>query len=54
LAAALRKHSGQRQSAAPVGIGSRAVSAAHQQSFDNPHENSVPHWEQASRRGVGV
>jgi hypothetical protein len=51
----LRKHSGHRQSPLSPGIGSRSGSAAHQQSVDPVHENSVPHWEQAIRRaGIGI
>jgi hypothetical protein len=36
-----------------VGIGSFAVSSAHQQLPDSSQENSVPQAEQARRRGAG-
>ncbi|GLR87051.1 hypothetical protein GCM10007857_37620 [Bradyrhizobium iriomotense] len=44
--AALRRQSRHRQSSPSTGIGSRAVSSAHQQVPDNPHENAVPQPEQ--------
>jgi hypothetical protein len=51
-AAALRKHARHRQSSPATGIGSAAVSAAHQHCSDSSQENSVPHPEQATRRAV--
>jgi hypothetical protein len=51
-AAAFRRQSRQRQSPPRVGIGSRAVSSAHQQFPDRSQPNSVPHPEQTSRRWV--
>jgi hypothetical protein len=52
-AAAFRKHSRHKQSSPFTGIGSLAVSSAHQQSPDTSQPNSVPHREQARRRGAG-
>jgi hypothetical protein len=50
-----RKQSRHRQSPPSVGIGSRAVSSAHQQGPDRLQVNSVPQPEQARRReGGGV
>jgi hypothetical protein len=49
----LRKQSRHRQSPPATGIGSFAVSSVHQQVPDRLHENSVPHPEQARRRGSG-
>jgi hypothetical protein len=53
LAAALRRHSWHRQSSPLTGIGSTAVSAAHQHCPDSAQENFVPHPEQAMRRTAG-
>ena len=53
-AAAFRKHSRHRQSPPSVGIGSRAVSSAHQQGPERAQVNSVPQPEQARRREAGV
>jgi hypothetical protein len=54
-AAVLRKHSRHRQSSlSSAGIGSRAVSSAHQQEPARLQVNSVPHREQASRREAGI
>jgi hypothetical protein len=51
LAAIFRRQSRHRQSPPPsAGIGSRAVSSAHQQVPDRLQLNSVPQPEQASRR----
>jgi heme-degrading monooxygenase HmoA len=50
-AAALRRQSRHRQSPPSAGIGSFAVSSAHQQVPDRLQLNSVPQPEQASRRG---
>jgi len=52
-AAAFRKQSRHRQSSPLTGIGSRAVSSAHQHSPDRSQPNSVPQPEQARRRGSG-
>jgi len=52
-AAALRKQSRHRQSPSSVGIGSRAVSSAHQHGPDRLQVNSVPQPEQARRREGG-
>jgi hypothetical protein len=41
------------QSSPSTGIGSRAVSSAHQQPPAGLQVNSVPHREQASRREAG-
>jgi hypothetical protein len=49
-AAAFRRQSRHRQSPPWAGIGSRAISSAHQQFPDRSHPNSVPHPEQISRR----
>jgi hypothetical protein len=49
-AAVLRRHSRHRQSPLSVGIGSRAVSSAHQHDPDSVQVNSVPHREQATCR----
>jgi hypothetical protein len=52
--AVLRKHSRHRQSSPSTGIGSRAVSVAHQQSPPGLQANSVPQREQARRRAESV
>jgi hypothetical protein len=52
-AAALRKQSRHRQSLPSTGIGSRAVSSAHQHGPDRLQVNSVPQPEQARRREGG-
>jgi hypothetical protein len=52
--AALRKHSRHRQSSPSTGIGSRAVSVAHQQTPPGLQANSVPQREQARRRAESV
>jgi hypothetical protein len=49
----LRRQSRHRQSPPSAGIGSFAVSSAHQQVPDRLQLNSVPQPEQASRRGGG-
>jgi hypothetical protein len=51
--AIFRKHSRHRQSSPSTGIGSRAVSSAHQHVPDKSHANSVPQPEQARRRESG-
>lgn len=51
-AAAFRRQSRHRQSLPWVGIGSRAVSSAHQQFPDRSQPNSVPQPEQVRRRAV--
>ena len=51
--AALRKQSRHRQSSPWTGIGRRAVSSAHQHGPARLQVNSVPHREQARRRGAG-
>lgn len=51
--AAFRRHSRQRQSSSSAGIGSRAVSSAHQQAPNRPQENSTPQRGQARRRVTG-
>jgi hypothetical protein len=51
--AALRKQSRHRQSPSSSGIGSRAVSSAHQHGPARLQLNSVPHPEQARRREAG-
>jgi hypothetical protein len=48
--AALRKHAGHRQSPPAAGIGSRTVSALHQQSPPRSQENAVPQRSQTRRR----
>ena len=53
FAAAFLRHSRHRQSSPFTGIGSRAVSSAHQQVPDRSQPNSVPQREQARRRGCG-
>jgi uncharacterized protein (DUF1800 family) len=53
-AAAFRKQSRHRQSSPATGIGSRALSSAHQQAPAGLQVNSVPHREQARRRGAGI
>jgi hypothetical protein len=52
--AAFRKQSRHRQSSPSIGIGKRAVSAAHQQSPPGLQANSVPQREQVRRRGESV
>jgi hypothetical protein len=52
--AILRKQSRHRQSPPSAGIGSFAVSSAHQQAPERSQENSVPQAEQARRRGAEV
>jgi hypothetical protein len=52
--AAFLKQSRHRQSPPSTGIGSRAVSSAHQHGPDRLHENSVPQPAQARRREVGA
>ena len=52
-AAAFRKQSRHRQSSPSSGIGSRAVSSAHQHGPARLQVNSVPHREQARRREAG-
>jgi hypothetical protein len=52
-AAIFRKHSRHRQSSPLTGIGSRAVSSAHQQEPDSSQENSLPQPAQARRRVIG-
>jgi uncharacterized protein (DUF1800 family) len=54
VAAVFLKHSRHRQSPPSAGIGSRAVSSAHQQGPDRLQENSVPQPEQARRRDAGA
>jgi hypothetical protein len=49
----LRRQSRHRQSPPSAGIGSFAVSSAHQQVPERLQLNSVPQPEQASRRGGG-
>jgi hypothetical protein len=51
--AALRKQFRHRQSSPSTGIGSRAVSSAHQHGPAGLQVNSVPHPEQARRRECG-
>ena len=51
--AAFRKHSRHKQSSPFTGIGSLAVSSAHQQLPERSQPNSAPHREQARRRGAG-
>jgi hypothetical protein len=51
--AIFRKQSRHRQSPPSVGIGSRAVSSAHQHGPDRLQVNSVPQPEQARRREGG-
>jgi hypothetical protein len=51
--AIFRKQSRHRQSPPSSGIGSRAVSSAHQQGPDGLQENSVPQAEQERRRVTG-
>jgi hypothetical protein len=51
--AILRRQSRHRQSPPSIGIGSFAVSSAHQQLPETSQENSVPQAEQARRRGAG-
>jgi hypothetical protein len=53
-AAAFRKQSRHRQSSPSSGIGSRAVSSAHQHGPARLQVNSVPHREQARRREAGI
>jgi hypothetical protein len=48
------KHSRHRQSPPSAGIGSLAVSSAHQHGPDRLQENSVPQPAQARRREVGA
>jgi hypothetical protein len=52
--AAFRKQSRHRQSPPSSGIGSRAVSSAHQQGPARLQVNSVPQAEQARRRETGL
>jgi hypothetical protein len=52
-AAALRRHSRHRQSPPSIGIGSRAVSSAHQHAPSGLQVNTVPHAEQAMRCDEG-
>jgi hypothetical protein len=54
ISATFRKHSRHRQSSPATGIGSRAISVAHQQSPPGLQANSVPQREQARRRGDSV
>jgi hypothetical protein len=49
-----RKQSRHRQSLPSAGIGSRAISSAHQQGPDRLQVNSVPQPEQARRRDGGL
>ncbi|MBR0719000.1 hypothetical protein JQ632_34310 [Bradyrhizobium liaoningense] len=49
-AAALRRHSRHRQSSPSAGIGSFAVSSAHQQSPDSEQPNSAPQREHVTLR----
>jgi hypothetical protein len=53
-AAIFRKQSRHRQSPPSDGIGNRAGSSAHQQEPARLQVNSVPHPEQARRRGAGL
>jgi uncharacterized protein (DUF1800 family) len=50
----LRKHSRHRQSSPTTGIGSRAVSSAHQHGPAGLQVNCAPHLEQARRREAGI
>ena len=52
--AAFRRQSRHRQSLPSSGIGSRAVSSAHQHGPARLQVNSVPHREQARRREAGI
>jgi len=52
--AAFRRQSRHRQSLPSAGIGSRAVSSAHQHGPDRLQVNSVPQPAQASRRARGT
>jgi hypothetical protein len=52
-AASFLKQSRHRQSPPSAGIGSRAVSSAHQHGPDRLQENSVPQPAQARRREAG-
>jgi hypothetical protein len=52
--AIFRRQSRHRQSPPSAGIGSRAVSSAHQHGPDRLQVNSVPQPEQARRRDGGV
>jgi hypothetical protein len=52
--AILRKQSRHRQSPPSAGIGSRAVSSAHQHGPERLQVNSVPQPEQARRRDGGL
>jgi hypothetical protein len=54
FADALRRQSRQRQSSPANGIGSRAVSSAHQHDSESPQLNCVPQREHAMRRGAAV
>jgi hypothetical protein len=53
-AAALRRQSRHRQSPPSTGIGSRAVSSAHQHAPSGLQVNTVPQAEQARRREDGL
>jgi len=53
-AAAFRRQSRHRQSSPSSGIGSRAVSCAHQHGPARLQVNSVPQREQARRREAGI
>jgi hypothetical protein len=53
LAAIFRKHSRHRQSSPSIGIGSRAVSSAHQHGPAGLQVNSAPQAEQSRRRDAG-
>jgi hypothetical protein len=54
VSAIFRRQSRHRQSLSSAGIGSRAVSSAHQHGPDRLQVNSVPQPEQARRRDGGL